>query len=319
MKTSKATLQRLLDTEPEPWQFYGCWPFMMCFLALWMYLESRALAETHGTGCIPYYKAKQDSEDCVIGYNYHFPLSDSTWAWHFEGNLFLTICFYCDMWPGLAAAFFLSLALLRRGCFEFFIGIGVALQGVTSEMVKRATQCTSMEHYDDLICQLWIRPHTSCLDDCGMFSGHTCVAYFYLGWGLAYVHAWRKMRNQYAYADQPELQPLLMPPSSTKQQLSPITSFLRSIKVPDALTNFSEILIGTFLFLQGFVVWIVGDHSPLQISVGAMVGLIQGWLWFRYIVTPDRVKGLCETPVGKFLGFYDNYSFSLHYAKECAL
>jgi len=294
----------------------------MCFLALWLYLQSKAFQVAYGTGCLPYYKAQQNSEDCVIGYNYHFPLSDSTWAWHFEGNVFLTICFYCDMWPGIAAMFFLSLALLRRGCSEFFIGIGVALQGLTSEWVKRATQCTTLKHYDHPICQVWTRPATSCLDDCGMFSGHTCVAYFYLGWGLAYIHAWHKAKNDYTYAlgqMESELQPLLMPQLSKKQQLDPITRFLRSIKIPDSLINFSEVVIATFLSLQGFVVWIVGDHSAFQVSIGALVGLVQGWLWFQYIVTPERVKGLCKTPVGRFLGFYDNYCFSSRYTKEFEL
>lgn len=42
---------------------------------------------------------------------------------------------------------------------------------------------------EQALCGYWLRPHTSCLDDCGMPSGHANVAYFYLFWALPYF--WR--------------------------------------------------------------------------------------------------------------------------------
>merc|ERR1712124_172114 len=63
---------------------------------------------------------------------------------------------------------------------------------------------------DSLVCDLWRYPATSCMPSgCGMPSGHTCLAYFYLGWGAPYVYRWHRWRQQQGHDHIHD--PLLLP------------------------------------------------------------------------------------------------------------
>ncbi|CAD7933982.1 unnamed protein product [Amoebophrya sp. A25] len=102
--------------------------------------------------------------------------------------------FWISMWPGFDVLLLLLLILFRRGVAELLLLVGVVVQGLAPTTVKRSLNCYGLrtgganKHWvEEALCPYWMRPHTSCLDDCGMVSGHANVAFFYLGWGLPYL------------------------------------------------------------------------------------------------------------------------------------
>lgn len=68
-----------------------------------------------------------------------------------------------------------------RNCLQFSIKCRCKLNICTFTCVSHI-MCVPIEDVDFSRS----RPRTSCLDDCGMPSGHANVAYFYLGWAIPY-------------------------------------------------------------------------------------------------------------------------------------
>lgn len=315
------------------WQLYGVWPFLTIFVCLKWYRLMAWLSQNTGQGCLTYYQQYQNSDQCIIGYDYSFPFSDTTWAYDFDQpqNLIQRICFYACMWPGFDLCFFLCLMVLRRGCLELFICLALFLQGIFPDGLKRGVEC--LEPSDSIICQLWTRPSTSCLDDCGMPSGHCCVAWFYLGWGGCYVYRWHQYRRQQqeqmtnggghhtngTHTNGSSLaDPLIAGNGAADKEgeaaadagfVFPSLTVLRSLTVPEKFLDALHLFFGTFFLLQAPIIYIVGDHSMLQTAIGGLYGFCFGIVYHEKIISKEVVKSFCETPVGKFFGFYDNYTF----------
>lgn len=211
--------------------------------------------------------------------DFSLPFSDTTYRYLNQNNPFMMFLFVCCLWPGMDILSFLFLVIVRRGALELFVLLGLFLQGVAPEGLKRipwgCTQVDNMEN--DFWCQIWKRPETSCLDDCGMPSGHTCVAYFYLGWGVPYLMAWHRRRSQ-----APLAQPLLNDAERGGSAGSGGTERSQSSggETEAAVQGSAQYIIsdalhyglGIFFFLQGPIIIIVGDHTILQTVLGGLTG-----------------------------------------------
>ncbi|CAD7969346.1 unnamed protein product [Amoebophrya sp. A120] len=438
----------------------------------------------------PYHDEIHDAV-CPIGYEYDFPVSGTTWRWEFSPQYAAEVemnhltsalsydplnrfYFWVSMWPGCDVLLLLLLILFRRGAAELMLLVGVVVQGILPTTIKRSVNCYGFGNdknfadthvLEQMLCPLWLRPHTSCLDDCGMPSGHANVAYFYLAWGLPYF--WRSgllggegssrtranTKTKSAPSSSPESysttravetarttaknvvaslptaveprpevdtasgilllagagslsQPLLEESScgenaiidagaeyrsrdsntnnrraaedggsrttsdktiaritvedndrtttaflaaspeqlmntwsrgnDRNQSAKPVSaaffpeegakneagygsgveiSSSATIVLPASAARATSYRRGLILFVlfflavQPYVIVALGDHTPLQGLAGAVTGFLTGFSFYKFVLIDDVVLSFVESPIGRFLGFHDNYTF----------
>jgi len=249
------------------------------------------------------------------------------------------------MWPGFDFLSLFLATIFNRGIGEFLLLVGVLFQGLFPTTGKRIINCYGYDKDQNLfwqnhpletiLCPHWQRPKTSCLDDCGMPSGHSNVAIFYFILICLWARKWLKFLNyhnksiftgtvtssnggQVPHSEYHDMNCEFKVYKSGDSNWAPKIRDANgnAVRAPSYVFNLQKerwrafiiVVVLLFLIVQPAVIVSVGDHTILQAIVGSTSGGITGWIFYYYIITDERIDLFLASTPGRWMNFHDNFT-----------